>query len=195
MRKPQDSTCYRPGKAFQFYFNIEDSNRPLFTPTMFYWKNQPCYIEYNQDYSNRGHKNYPNLLNSFYGYNAYLEQFRIKDRKYMAGNGMICRHEHTEEHVDNIYPIAILCFDENTDWDNRKKFKLILNTSELDHSLNKVIRPKLIKIAGLYITNYQSDVIYTNDVMKWCFNQAPNLKFRSIKEQRDFLTKLVEETV
>lgn len=191
MREPHES--YNFTENYEYFFSIE--NRPLYTPIIFHNQEKTGYLKYKEHFYSKGHKNYPYLINHFTNRGETgLEKFHIKNCKFLVSKGTIFRYEVDENTtVETIFPIVIFCFDEYTDWNSTKGYKIVIDNNQLNHPQCKALKPKILKIVDKYLTNHESDVIYTNDVKKFCFNKAQKLKFKSIKEQKEFLKNLVEQ--
>lgn len=192
MNEPYDNTSSSSFiENYEYYFDILD--KPLFTPVIFHNCEESAYLKYKENFYQRYHKSHPSLLNHFLYGNTGLEKYIIKEQKFLVGAGTIFRFE-VDSHTitETIFPLILICFDEQTNWDTKKNYKIVVNNQEFNHPLNSKLKPKLLKILEEYKNKHNSDIIFTNDVKKYCFNKVEKLKFKSIKEQKEYLNKLVE---
>jgi len=180
-------------ESYEYYFDITDGKRPIFTPVMFANQNESCFLRYKQNFSNRYHNTSKSVIKNFQSGYSHLERFKIRNIWYLVARGTIFRMEIGEDTIEKLYPLIIFCFDENTNWDTKTGYKIVINNKEWSNPDNKTIRPKLSKIVDIY--EKDSDIIYTNDIIKYCFNTPEKLKFKSIKEQSEFLSSLAKQTV
>jgi len=195
MRLPYNNNYSENERLYEFPY-FKDDEKSILTPLVF-CQNNIDYLEYYPYFNQRYHKTYTNLVDKFLSNSGTMEIFKIKNKSYLSGCGNIFRYTINEDTTLNYFPIIITCFDEQSTIEdyNMKKLTFVVNINELNNPDNKSMKPKLIKLMEQYTKNNDFNVIYTKDVEKWCFSPNPKLKFKSIKEQNEFLDKLVEETV
>ncbi len=194
MNEPRVGYNYNTIESYEYYYDIED--RPLFTPICFINEETSAYLKYSERFTPRYHKSYTNLLDNFKNSSTILEKFIIKNCKFLVSQGIIFRWEEDAETTsDKLYPLIVFCFDEETDWTQKKKYKIIIDVNQLSHSDCKSLRPKLLKLLEEYTIKYDADIIYTKNLKQYCFNTYKKKKFKSIKEQKEYLNSLVEEAV
>ena len=177
----------------EYYFNIEDIKKPLFTPLVFYNCKTEGFIQYDKNFYKRKHITYSQLLNGFENNDVCLRKYIIKNLKYASCCGTIFRYEEGEDTIHRWFPIVIACFDESTNFDVQHIYnlKFVVSNQELNNPVNKLLRPKIMKLLNSYGDKHE--VIFTNDLERWCFNRVEKLQFKSIKEQTQFFNKLIEQ--
>lgn len=199
MRMPNSPTeSYDVEILYDYYFNIEDENRPNLTPILFYAHENEGFFSAEQRFRKKYHTSTTNLFDNFKSNWSTLKKYHIRDKKYLGAAGTIFRYTIDEETVTQYFPIIITCFNEESDfkeWYQSYNLTFVVNIKELNSVENKLIRPKILKLIEYYQEIYNYDVIFTTDVKKYCINSKPKLKFKSIKEQAEYLKNLVLETV
>ena len=177
-----------------WYFDIQDLKRPLFTPVIFGLEDSSANLTVENYFRNRYHKTTSSLIGYLFNGYRVMHEYRLKTVKYYVGRGIIMRIQEDLATGECEYkPLIIFCFDENTDFTAQKGYTIIVSPEEINSPVNKPLKSKIMTILSQYEKN--SQIIFTNDVKKWCFNTVDKLKFKSIREQSEFLSNLVDTTL
>lgn len=154
----------------------------LFKP-IWYWEREDMTLMSYKD-AWRDYKGYPKMNRHFQSNDLSLRIHHCKDAKYVVGGGTLFLKEGNQSptSINSFKPLIITCLNEDG------TLTMIVNTEiKTIKTLKSFIKKNVETFTG--------EIIWTNRLESYCFNELPKVRFKNFIDQRNYYQHVADEWV